>query len=215
VVAVAAIAASVVLQAGQVQWFLPGVLHPGQVVRCSIAGRVVSARVPSSGGADWAWTGGVRMSIQRASNGAVEAACNARLAGPRSSTGPYVIGQNGVALIRGTNHLAQLELRYGKPTSTHASRHACIVVWRRSALWTRFTSCSADAALVHVSVASRRWSSLANVYIGDPLARVLFEAPYAKRLGSNRWRLALSHGHSLVAVIGAAGRVARLVATLG
>jgi hypothetical protein len=43
---------------------------------------------------------------------------------------------------------------------------------------------------------------------------MLFEAPYAKRLGANRWRLALSHHHSIVAVI-SHGRVVRLAAKLG
>lgn len=212
--AVAVAAASVILQAGQVQWFMPGVLKPGQQVLCSIAPHVFSGRVPATGGADWAWTGGAQMSIQRASNGAVEAACNTQLAGPRISNGPYVIGQNGVALIRGANHLAQLEHRYGRPTSIHASAGACTVAWRREGLQTTFTACTARAVLVRAIVTSSRWSSLSDVYIGDPLARVLFEAPYAKRVGANRWRLALSHGHSLVAEI-SHGRVARLVATLG
>jgi len=214
VVALAAVAASVVLHAGQVQWFLPGTLRPGQVVRCAIASRVVYARVPNVGSADWAWTGHVRMSISRASNGAVEVACNAQLARRRSPTMPYVIGQNGVALIRGANHLGQLKRRYGRPTSTHASPGACTVVWGRSGLRTAFSSCSAKAVLAHATVTSKRWSSLTGVHIGDSLPRLRFEAPHAKRLSANHWRLALSHGHSLVAVLGAGGRVARLVATL-
>jgi hypothetical protein len=214
VVALAAVAASVVLQAGQVQWFLPGVLQPGQKVLCSIVPNVFAGRVPTTGGADFAWTGGAQMSIQRASNGSVEAACNTQLAGIRPSTMPYVIGQNGVALIRGTNHLAQLEQRYGRPTSTHASSGACKVVWQRAGLQTTFTSCSSRAVLVRATVTSSRWGSLTGVQIGDSLARVLFEAPYARRLGASRWRLASSHGHSLVAEI-ARGRVAGLVAMLG
>lgn len=197
------------------QWFLPGTLQPGAVVDCSIAGRVVSGRVPAAGGADWAWTGHAQMSIQRASNGAVEAACNTQLAGIRPSTAPYVIGQNGVALIRGANHRSQLEKRYGPPTSTQLFAGPCRVVWKRAALQATFTSCSEHAVLVRAAVTSTRWSSLNGVYVGEPLPRVLFEAPYAKRVGANRWRLALSHQHSLVAEIGADGRVSRLVAKLG
>jgi len=215
VFALAALAASVVLQAGQVQWFLPGTLQPGQVVRCSIVGRVVSAKVPASGAGQWAWTGHAQMSIERASNGAVEASCNAQLIHRRPSTMPFLIGQNGVALIRSTNHLSQIEKRYGGPTSRRASGGACTVVWERAALHATFTSCAPGGVLVRAAVTSARWSSLNGVYVGEPLARVLFEAPYSKRLSVNRWRLALSHHHSLVAEIGAAGRVARLVATLG
>ena len=212
-VALAAVAASVVLHAGQVQWFLPGTLQPGQVVHCSIAGRVVGAKVPSSGTGDWAWTGHAQMSIQRVANGAVEAACNAQLVGRQPSTLPYVIGQNGVALIRGANHLAQLEQRFGRPTSTHASAGACTVVWR-TGLHATFTSCSANAVLVRAVVTSSRWSSLTGVFVGEQLPRLLFEAPYAKRLSASRWQLALSSRHSLVAEI-AGRRVVRLVATLG
>jgi hypothetical protein len=213
-VAFAAVAASVILQAGQVQWFLPGALRPGEVVRCSVIGRIVSAKVPVSGTGTDAWTGQAQMSIQRASNGAVEAACNTQLVYRRPSTMPYVIGQNGVALIRGTNHLSQLEQRYGPPTTTRLNAGACTVAWRRVALRVTFTSCSADAVLMRATAASRRWGSLTGVRIGDSLARVLFEAPSTKRLAANRWRLASSHRHSLVAEI-ARGRVARLVATLG
>lgn len=214
-VALAAVAASVVLHAGQVQWFLPGTLHPGQAVRCSIAGRVVSAKVPASGSGVWAWKGNASMGISRATSGAVEVACNTQLAPPRLPTMPYVIGKNGVALIRGANHRSQLEKRYGRPTRTRASAGACTVVWRRAALQARFTSCAANAALLRATATSSRWSSITGVHIGDPLARVLFEAPYTKRLSANRWRLALSHRNSLIAEIGADGRVARLVAMLG
>jgi hypothetical protein len=214
VVALAAVAASVVLHAGQVQWFLPGTLRPSQVVRCSVAGRVVSARVPNIGSADWGWTGHVRMSMSRASNGAVEVACNTKLAQRRRPTMPYVIGQNGVALIRGTNRLAHLKQRYGRPTRVHKSGATCTVVWGRTGLWAAFTSCSADAPLLHATATSTRWSSLGGIHVGEPLPRMLFEAPYAKRLSANHWRLAFSHGHSLVAVLGAGGRVVRLVAAL-
>jgi hypothetical protein len=214
VVALAAVAASVVLQAGQVQWFLPGVLQPGQTVHCSVLGRMLSARVPATGSGTDAWSRHAQMSIQRAPNGAVEAACNTHLAGQRIPTTPYVIGQNGVALIRGVNHLAQLEQRYGPPTSTDASNGTCTVVWRRVGLDATFTSCGSNAVLLRTIVTAGRWSSLTGVHIGDSLARVLFEAPFAKRLSADRWRLASSHGHSLVAEV-ARGRVARLVATLG
>jgi hypothetical protein len=214
-VALAAVAASVILHSGQVQWFLPGTLRPSQVVRCSVGRRVVSARVPNIGAADWAWTGHVRMSMSRASNGAVEVACNAQLARRRMPRAPYVIGQNGVALIRGDNHLAQLKRRYGRPTSRHASAGACTVVWGRAGLRTTFTSCTANGVLVRAVVTSTRWSSLTGIHVGELRPRMLFEAPQAKRLTANRWRLASSHGHSLVAELGADGRVARLVATLG
>jgi hypothetical protein len=213
VVALAAVAASVVLQAGQVQWFVPGTLRPFEIVRCSIGGHVVYARVPNRGAATWAWTGHRQMSISRASNGAVEVACNSRLARPRIPTMPYVIGQNGVALIRGANHLSQLKRRYGRPTSRHAASGACTVVWSRAGLRTTFTSCTPNAVLMRAGVTSTRWSSLTGVHIGDPLARMLFQAPYSKRLSTGRWRLALSHGHSLVALI-ANGRVVRFVASL-
>lgn len=213
-VALAAIAASVVLQAGQVQWFMPGALRASEVVRCSVAGRVVYARVPNRGAATWGWTGHVKMSISRATNGAVEVACNAQLAPRRVTATQFLIGQNGVALIRGAVHLSQLEHRYGRPASRHASSGACTVVWPHVGLRTTFASCSADAVLVRAAVTSTRWSSLGGVHIGDPLARMLFEAPYSKRLSDGRWRLALSHGHSLVAEIGH-GRVARFVAALG
>lgn len=213
--ALAALAASVVLQAGQVQWFMPGVLQPGQLVRCSIAGRLVSAKVPASGTGDWAWTGHAQMSISRATNGAVEVACNTQLVSRRPSTMPYLIGQNGVALIRGANHRSQLEQRFGPPTSTQLFAGPCRVVWKRAALQATFTSCSEHAVLVRAAVTSSRWSSLNGVYVGEPLPRVLFEAPYTKRLSAIRWRLALTHQHSLVVEIGADGRVAQLVAVLG
>jgi hypothetical protein len=214
VLAVAALAAGVVLQAGQVHWFLPGALQPGQAVRCSIAGRVVSGRVPVTGGADWAWKGGATMSIERVANGAVEAACNTQLVYRRPSTMPYVIGQNGVALIRGANHLGQLEQRYGQSTRLHSTPALCAMVWQRAGLQATFTSCSGAGVLLQATVTSSRWSSLTGVYVGEPLPRVLFEAPYAEAVGMNRWRLAQSHRHSLVAEI-AGGRVARLVATVG
>jgi hypothetical protein len=212
-VALAALAASVVLQSGEVHWFLPGTLRPAEVVHCSTAAGVVYGRVPNHGSATWAWTGHRHMSISRATNGAVEAACNAQLAGRRIPRLPYVIGQNGVALIRGIDRLGQLERRYGRPSSTRR-RSSCTVVWARAGLWARFTSCSASARLVRATATSTRWSSLNGVHIGDPLARMLFEAPYAKRLGPNHWRLALSHRHSIVAVTSHA-RVVRLVAKLG
>jgi hypothetical protein len=213
VVALAALAASVLLQSGEVQWFPPGTLRPAEIVRCSTAGGVVYARVPNHGAATWGWTGHRRMSISRATNGAVEVACNAQLARRRIPRMPYVIGQNGVALIRGANHRSQLERRYGPPSKTHPSAAGCAVAWQQAGLRATFASCAADAVLVRAAVTSSRWSSLDGVYVGEPLPRVLFEAPYAKRLGVNRWRLALSHGHSLVAAI-ANGRVAQLVATL-
>lgn len=212
-VALAALAASVLLQSGEVQWFPPGTLRPAEIVRCSTAGGVVYARVPNHGAATWGWTGHRRMSISRATNGAVEVACNAQLARRRIPRMPYVIGQNGVALIRGLDHLGQLERRYGRPSSTRR-RSGCTVVWSRAGLWARFTSCTASATLVRATATSTRWSSLGGVHVGDPLARMLFDAPYAKRLGGKRWRLALSHRHSLVAVI-SHGRVVRLVARLG
>lgn len=215
-IALAGLAASVVLQAGQVQWFLPGALHPGQQVLCSVAPHVFAGRVPASGGADWAWTGGAQMSIQRASNGAVEAACNTQLVSRRPSTMPYVIGQNGLALIRGRNRLSQLERRYGSPSSTHSAAGACTVVWNRAAITADFTSCSAGGTLVRAAVTSTRWGSLSDVRIGDSLPRLLFEAPFAKRVGAFTWRLAAgSQYHSeLVAELGTDGRVARLVAML-
>jgi hypothetical protein len=215
VFALAAVAASVVLQAGQVQWFMPGTLQPGQVVGCSIGGRVVSAKVPTSGSGLWAWKGNASMAISRATSGAVEAACNTQLAPPRRPTMPYVIGKNGVALIRGANHRSQLERRYGRPTTTRASAGRCAVVWRRAALQASFRSCAKNAVLVRATARSSRWASITGVHVGDPLPRVLFEAPYAKRLSAKRWRLAASHHHELVAEIGAHGRVVRLVATLG
>src|SRR6185437_2669258 len=187
----------------------PGVLQPGQRVLCSVAPHVFAGRVPASGGSDWAWTGGVQMSIQRASNGAVEAACNTQLVYRRRSTMPFVIGQNGVALIRGANHLSQLEQRYGRPTSTHVTAGACTVEWARAGLQTTFRSCSANAVLVRATASSAQWSSLTGVYVGEPLPRILFEAPYAKRVSTNRWRLALSHRHALIAEL-SHGRVARL-----
>jgi hypothetical protein len=214
VLALAAVAASVVLQAGQVHWFLPGTLQVGQAVGCSIAGRVVSARVPTAGSDLWTWKGNASMSMSRATSGAVEVACNTQLAPPRRPTMPYVIGKNGVALIRGANRRSRLEKLYGRPTTAHASAGACTVAWRRAALQATFTTCAANAVLVRARAGSSRWSSITGVYVGDPLARVLFEAPYAKRLSATRWRLALSHGHSLVAALGAGGRVAQLVATI-
>lgn len=153
--------------------------------------------------------------MRRATNGAVEAACDTRLTGMRIPTMPFVIGQNGVALIRGANHLTQVEQRYGRPSSSHASTDGCTVVWSRAGLQATFTSCSPRGTLVRAAVTSTRWSSLTGVHIGDPIARMLFEAPYTRRLAANRWRLAFSHRHSLVAELGFDGRVVRLVATLG
>ncbi|HZS25035.1 MAG TPA: hypothetical protein VFA30_08610 [Gaiellaceae bacterium] len=212
--ALAALAVSVVLQAGQVQWFLPGVLPPGTEVRCSVAGRVVSASVPRTAMGRDAFTRGVQMSIQRATNGAVEAACNTQLAESRPSRLPYVIGQNGVALIRGANRLSQLEQRYGRPTGTREIGGGCTVAWSQSALQATFTRCSARGVLVSATATSTRWSSLTGVHVGDSLARLRFEAPSAKREGAGRWRLAGAHGHALVARV-AGGRVTGLVATLG
>lgn len=188
-------AVAVTLSGGQVRWFLPGELRTGEVVRCVVGAHAVTARVPpapaaAAGGID-AWRAGATLRIDRRSSGATQVACGTAVE-PRTARPPYVIGQNGVGLIRGPNRPAALARLYGPRAG-----------WPRLGLRVVLAP---DGAARRIDVTGSRWTSLSGVRVGDPLARLLWQVPGAKRLAPGTWLLARGrNGSRLLAFVGAAG----------
>jgi len=213
------------LRDGQTRYLLPSQAHPGVVVRCTAGGRSIDAAIPDlpaaggmAGGTDTLRGGGPPISIDRRPNGATEIRCGSATAGTGSfarSPDPYVIGQNGLDLIRGRNRLSVLEKVYGSPRVVSGSR--CRVAWRAIGLVATFGGgrCTKDSVLVGAVVQGLRWHSLSGVRVGDSVAKLLWEAQSAKPLAHGRWLLAsggASHHARLVAVT-SVGAVVRLELT--
>jgi hypothetical protein len=187
--------AIVVLSGGVTKWFMPSQLRTGETVRCAVGAKHVDVKVaapPGSGTAfGWDWTkGGVKLSISRNANGASQVTCgDVKLPALRGSTTPYLIGPNGLNLIRGANTLAKLEANYGKPNEIQFGS-ACAATWKAIGLQVRFAgaACTASSVLVSATATGRRWSSLDGVHVGDSLARMVFEARGARKV-DGRWRV--------------------------
>jgi hypothetical protein len=234
---VGVVAGSVALQPalslveGQTRWFMPNQLQTGELIGCVVNGREVEAKVPAasprgSSGADLTFRGATAISIQRRSTGATQITCGAASTGgavPRRGTLPYVIGQNGLGLIRGPNSFSALERMFGQPSTIHVgglSNAHCSATWHTIGLTAVCVGrqCSGRDALLTATVRGSAWSSLTGVHIGDPIAEVAWEDPTAKLVsnanGKTSWQLAsggASHNAKLLAVGGDSGRVVSFV----
>jgi hypothetical protein len=218
---VAAIAAAVLLMAptvygGQRQWFLPGALRTGATVLCVSHGQRMVLNVPAASPAPSAvatgtdtWGNGVRASIAARPNGAVEVDCDTSAAAPRRATPPYVVGPSGLGLLRGTNTVARLRTLYGAGDAI-ATATGCRMTWPAAGLTAQFASCAGGSALVRADVVGARWSSLAGVRVGDPLARLVWQDQRAARFAAAAWILGgvgRAHPPRLLALVGPAGTV--------
>ena len=122
---------AVSLSGGQIRWFLPGALQTGDTVRCVVHGDAIRVKIrpPSAGisGVDFAWKrGGTSVQIARRTNGSTEIACGTMLASPiHRANMPYVIGQNGLGLIRGPNRLDRLERLFGAASTIQSGAALC------------------------------------------------------------------------------------------
>jgi hypothetical protein len=208
---VAAGSPGITMRAGEVQWLLPGALHAGSVVRCA-GGRFT---VPASVTSVDEWTRHAALAIDVRANGAAELACGGRTAPPHAAKPPYVIGQTGLALIRGANRRSAVVRAFGAPT--RAGR--CTFAWRTLGLRAVFGG-RGCTLLRSASVSGDRWTSLTGVQVGDSLARMLWQVPGARRVsrsgGSSTWLLAgaiASHSR-LYAVVGGVGTVTALTCSV-
>jgi hypothetical protein len=190
------------LHSGQREWFMPGRLQVGSSVVCIAHGRRLTLKVAATGSdAVWAWNGAsARGSVSLHPNGAAEVDCDVESAPPRIAAGTrYVVGRNGLGLLRGVNTRARLERLYGPGTAA-----GCALVWPRIGLRASFASCKADAALTRAIVTGPRWSTLDGVHVGDSIARMLWQDTGAKRV----------HGAWILGGVGVQ-RLPRLVAIVG
>jgi hypothetical protein len=219
------------LKGGEARWFLPGRLHTGDFVRCVVESGAVQAKEPSppsagvSVGTD-SWTAaGASIQIDRRSNGATQIGCgNPAALAPRRATLPYVIGQNGVGLVRGQNNLTSLKRLYGRRSTVSWHDAArCRVTWPKVGLQATFDGvhCAGRSPLRSASVTGPSWSSLSGVHVGDPVARMRWQVPGAKLVSSTRtrtvWLLATgrpSHGSQLLAVSAPDGTISRLLCVI-
>jgi hypothetical protein len=205
----------VTLKDGQTRWFVAGKLRPGQEIRCRVGGRTFTAtfsKGKKTSGTVWFDTvGHGTIQIAGRGNGAAQVSCGSATVQPRYPTLPYVIGQNGVALIRGANRRSQLRRAFGPPTS----RDRCVTTWGTIGLRATFagkTCAAGDPLLTTATALGPKWSTLLGARIGDDLAEMLWLQPGAKKISTGRWRLASARhkkGRStLYAVIGKDGKVA-------
>jgi hypothetical protein len=192
----------------------------------------VDAKVPSppsagvSGGVDAFNRSGASIQIDRRSNGATQVACgNGSASSVRRATPPYVIGQNGVGLIRGPNHLAMLTGLYGSGARGlgGGAGHPGRVAWSNVGLLATFDGpkCTGGSLLRSATVKGASWSSLSGVHVGDPVARMRWQVPSARLVSSTPrrgvWLLATggpSHTSKLLAVSSAAGTVESLICVI-
>lgn len=199
------------LHDGQTRYLLPSQARMGEVIRCTVNGKSIDAEVPTvpvpgvtSGDDTWS-AGRPSISIDRRPNGATELRCGSATSGTGSFArlqDPYVIGQNGLGLIQGSNTLATLEGTFGKPSATSH----CSASWQRIGLVATFaaTDCTDSSPLAGATVKGTRWGTLRGVRVGDSVARLLWQAQDAKRIAPTQWLLASggsSHHAKLVAVI--------------
>jgi hypothetical protein len=219
--ATAAMSSPFVLRDGQTAYFLPG---ENAVVRCVVHGVAIEVRLPRPGAGPGSVTGsdlssrkgGASVSTETRSNGATQVRCGSATAGSGyfvRLSNPYVIGKNGLALIRGTNSLSALERIYGR-ARTVVSGADCRAAWPSIDLIATFTGrCTSDARLTGAVVGGTRWGSISGVMVGDATAKMVWEAQGAKPLSRGRWLLAsggVSHHARLVAET-SVGAVVRLV----
>jgi hypothetical protein len=214
------------LTMGQTRWFLPGALQPNALVRCVEKGGEIHGTVPApAAGAlnsiDLWDHAGRSISLDVRPNGAVEVRCGARAVAAaefRRPTLPYVVGRNGVGLLRGPNTLARIRRLYG-PGAAAPRGGACRVTWPSAGLTAVFAGarCTDGALLVGATVTGAKWSSLSGVRVGDPVGRMVWEDQTAKLLsrahGRRTWVLGGlgSKGQRLLAVSNASGRITSLV----
>lgn len=223
-------APAVSLTDGQVRFFLPGALRTGDDVRCVVRDRTIEVKVPASpsagtSGTDFAWKrGGVSVQIARRPNGAVEVACGTTLASaPRRASLPYVIGQNGLALIRGPNRLARLEQLYGAASTRRSGPASCRAAWDAIGLQATFAGarCTSGSTLRSATVSGSRWSSLDGIRVGETTAELRWQLPGAKLVSSTHertvWLLstAIASSAKLFAVTGRSGTVTSLESVVG
>jgi hypothetical protein len=211
---------TITLHDGRTAYFLPG---ENVVVRCVVNGIALEVRLPkhastgSSTGSDLhSRKGGASVSTETRPNGATEVRCGSATAGSGffvRTPNPYVIGKNGLALIRGVNRLAALERVYGRARTT-ATGTGCRASWPSIGLVAAFTGgCTSGARLAGAVVEEARWGTLNGVNVGDATAKMVWEAQGAKALSGGRWLLGsggTSHHARLVAVT-SVGAVVRLV----
>ena len=223
------LAQDVVLREGQTRWFFDGGVRVGQTIRCVAGSAEVAAEVPEvePGASTFTsaftkTTSGKALSVQieRQPSGATRIAC-----GPQNSpqrrpaTLPYVIGPNGVGLIRGPNRLDRLTHLFGAPSSLrtgHVPGGRCTARWRAIGLVVTFgrAACDRDAVLVRALVSGKAWSSLNGTHVGDHLAQMRWQQPGAKVLSSTRgssvWLLGSARPprrSSLFATVSSNGRI--------
>lgn len=204
------------LRAGQVRWFLPDELRAGDLVGCVVGGRELDVTIPprAAGQAvskDAFAGGGSGVSLEVKPNGAVQVRC-----GPtggetvRRAVYPYVVGPNGLGLIRGPNTLARVERVYGHGVPASGGG-VCRVTWRPIGLTAVFAGgrCASVDPLSAATVTGRSWSSLSGVHVGDPVARMVWEDQTAKLVSR-------SGGHTTW-LLGGVGRTrhAKLLAVAG
>jgi hypothetical protein len=216
------------LRDGETRYLLPSEAHAGVVIRCgTVPGKTSEFRMPGAppkgmtGGTDAWGVGRPAMSIERRPNGATEIRCGAAPGGSGFFGGsrPYVIGNNGLGLIRGRNTLAALERLYGRPSSRSAASAAhCRVAWHPIGLVVTFAGgrCTAASTLTGAVVDGSRWRSLTGAQIGESAAKMVWGSQAAKLISPGRWLLAssgASHHAKLVAVTSVAGSVVRFVLT--
>jgi hypothetical protein len=207
------------LQDGQTRYLLPAQARAGEVIRCISHGTWTDATMPgvpaagTAGGNDTVSPGGPAISVDRRPNGATEVRCGSATSGSGffGRVTPYVIGQNGLGLIRGRNSLAALERIYGCPS--FASSAQCRATWRGIGLTATFGGgrCTDGSVLVGAVVEGSRWRSLRGVQIGDSVAKLLWEAQDAKVVSPGRWLLASggTSKHAKLVAVARSGTVVR------
>jgi hypothetical protein len=210
---------------GQIRFFAPGTLHTGDLVRCD----TLDVKIPApthagTSGADFAWTrGGASVQIARQPDGATEIACGTMLASPiHRPTMPYVIGQNGLGLIRGPNRLARLEQLFGAAPTLQSGATSCTAAWSSIGLRATFAGsrCTSGSTLKSATVRGAKWSSLNGVRIGETAGEMRWQFPDTKRVSSAHgrtvWLLstAIASRSQLFAVTGPAGTVTSLTSVI-
>lgn len=202
------------LHDGQTRYLLPREARADAVVRCVADGQSTDAPMPPVpsermvGGTDVVGANGPALSIDRRPNGATQLRCGTATAGSGffgRVTKPFVIGQNGLGLIRGANHLASLERLYGQPSSRSAASGQCRAEWRNIGLRVSFAGqrCTDTSVLAGAVVRGDRWGSLNGARVGDSVAQILWLDQGARVVAPGRWLLAsggVSHTARLVAV---------------
>ena len=215
------------LQPGQTRFFVPGAVQAGELVSCgNVATHAPGLPAGNASGGSFAWgkTHTV-ITIAAKANGAAEISCTVGGSLPpglRPGTPPYVIGQNGVGLIRGRNSLDALTELYGKPAASRPGP-GCTEVWTTIGLTATFAGsrCTGTSVLERATVTRSPWSSLTQVFVGDTVARLRFEDPTAKLVASSgsgsTWRLARggASGHAELVAQSAGGKITALTADVG